>query len=99
MVPFDPKSTLKLKSPLQAVWNMIVGFVFNLRNNIFIYKKFNHNNVYSKTVSTTYLKVPESYFSFLFLMQKSILYAKIGVSPKNFFSKFSFKYYIGLLFS
>ena len=38
-------------------------------------------------------------FQFLFLMEKSILYAKITVSQKNFFSKFSFKYYIGLLFS
>ena len=38
-------------------------------------------------------------FQFLFLMQKSILYAKIAISQKKFFSKFSFKYYIGLLFS
>ena len=35
---------------------------------------------------------------FLFLMEKSILYAKITVS-KKIVSKLSFKYYIGLLFS
>ena len=34
----------------------------------------------------------------LFLMEKSILYAKITVSKKNV-SKLSFKYYIGFLFS
>ena len=33
-------------------------------------------------------------------MEKSILYVKISVSlKKNFFSKFRFKYYIGLSFS
>ena len=35
---------------------------------------------------------------FLFLMEKSILYAKITVSKKKV-PKLSFKYYIGLLFS
>ena len=45
------------------------------------------------------LKVLESYFGFLFLMQKSILYDKIAISQKKIFPKFSFKYYIGLLFS
>ena len=44
----------------------------------------------------TMLKVIKSYFSF-FLMENSILYAKIAVS--EFFRKLSFKYYIGLLFS
>ena len=34
---------------------------------------------------------------FLFLMEKSILYAKITVSQK-IVSKLSFKYYIGLFF-
>ena len=38
-------------------------------------------------------------FQFLFLMQKSILYAKIAISQKKCFPKFSFKYYMGLLFS
>ena len=38
-------------------------------------------------------------FQFLYLMEKSILYAKITVQQIIFFSKFSFKYYIGLLFS
>ena len=38
-------------------------------------------------------------FQYLFLMENSILYAKIAVSEKIFFSKLSFKYYIGLLFS
>ena len=41
----------------------------------------------------------ESYFSVYFLMQKSILYAKIAKSQQKKISKFSFKYYIGLLFS
>ena len=56
---------------------------------------------YSCTISTfcSQLKVLDSYFSFVFLMQKSILYAKIAISQKQFFSKFSFKYDIGLLFS
>ena len=31
--------------------------------------------------------------------EKSILYNKITVSPKNVVSKFGFKYYIGLMFS
>ena len=38
-----------------------------------------------------HLKVHESCFSFLFLMEKSILYAKITLSQKFFFSKFNFK--------
>ena len=38
-------------------------------------------------------------FQFLFLIEKSILYAKITVPLKKFLSNFSFKYYIGLLFS
>ena len=38
-------------------------------------------------------------FQFLFLIEKSILYAKITVPLKRFLSNFSFKYYIGLLFS
>ena len=38
-----------------------------------------------------HLKVHESYFSFLFLMEKSILYAKITLSQKKIFSKFNFK--------
>ena len=44
------------------------------------------------------LKVLESYFSLYFLMEKSILYAKIAAF-QFYFSKLSFKYYIGLLFS
>ena len=52
-----------------------------------------------KSMSVSSLKVLESYFSIYFLMQKPILYAKIAKSPKKFFSKISFKYYIGLLFS
>ena len=32
-------------------------------------------------------------------MEKSILYAKITVSQKKFFPKFSVKFYVGLLFS
>ena len=36
------------------------------------------------------LKVLESYFSFLFLMQKSILYDKIAISQKKFFSQIQF---------
>ena len=38
-------------------------------------------------------------FQFLFLMEKSIPYAKIPVSQNFFFPKLSFKYDIGLLFS
>ena len=45
------------------------------------------------------LKVLEPNLIFLFLMEKSILYAKVTVSQKKFVSKLSFKYYIGLLFS
>ena len=46
------------------------------------------------------LKVIESFlFQFLFLMEKSILYVKITVSQILFFSKFSFKFYVVLLFS
>ena len=37
-------------------------------------------------------------FQIIFLKEKSIIYAKITVS-QNFFPKFSFEYYIGLLFS
>ena len=37
-------------------------------------------------------------FQIIFLKEKSIIYAKITVS-QNFFQKFSFEYYIGLLFS
>ena len=36
---------------------------------------------------------------FLFLMEKSILYAKITVSKKKIVSKLSFTSYIGLLIS
>ena len=36
------------------------------------------------------LKVLESYFSFLFLMEESILYAKIAISQQIFFSKIQF---------
>ena len=32
-------------------------------------------------------------------MENSILYAKIAISEKKSFFKFTFKYYIGLLFS
>ena len=45
------------------------------------------------------LKGTRILFQFLFLMQKSILYAKIALSQKKIFPKFSFKHYIGLLFS
>ena len=38
-------------------------------------------------------------FQYLFLMENSVLYAKIAVSEIFFFAKLSFKYYIGLLFS
>ena len=57
------------------------------------YKFLEVDNVSSKLKGTRIL------FQFLFLMEKSILYAKITVSPKTFFLKLSFKYYIGLLFS
>ena len=36
-------------------------------------------------LTVLWLKVLESYFSFLFLMEKSILYTKIIVSQKIFF--------------
>ena len=35
-------------------------------------------------ISGNHLKVHESYFSFYFFMEKSILYAKIAVSQKKF---------------
>ena len=38
-------------------------------------------------------------FQYLFLMENSIIYVQIAVSEKLFFLKFSFKYYIALLFS
>ena len=40
------------------------------------------------------LKVLESYFSFYILMEKSILYAKIGVSQFFFFQNSAFYFHI-----
>ena len=65
-----------------------------------------HNLYSSKSIQIifviadiTLLKILESYFNFYFNGKKSILYAKIAIFPKKFIPKFSFKYYIGLLFS
>ena len=50
-------------------------------------------------ISCVNLKVPYLNPISLFLKEKSIFYAKIAVSQKIFFSKFGFKYNIGLIFS
>ena len=65
-------------------------FLFTYNKNLLSQKKL--------IVDLFALKELQSYFS-IFLMENSILYAKIAVYEKNFFPKLSFKYYIGLLFS
>ena len=55
--------------------------ICNIINN----SECDYNYKISDLWSTISLKVLESYFSFLFLMQKSILYAKIAISQKTIF--------------
>ena len=58
------------------------------------------NRLKTHFVKTRHIKGTLILFQYLFLMENSILYAKIAVSEKkNFFPKLSFKYYIGLSFS
>ena len=70
--------------------NLIKMSIFDIVKPSMVYSPHLANN--------SLLKVLESYFT-IFLMENSILYAKIAVSECFIFQNLSFKFYIDLLFS